>query len=135
MVSDRQGMRPRECGTRSVLADQRDRIPAVTRIDGSARLHTVRRADHPRYWNLLDRFELHSQYICSARPSSVQEPVACTPEQAPAACLNSGVDALVIGNYVIERNPVGMERRSLQLFLRCILIFSCYPDALRKASC
>lgn len=76
-----------------------------------------------------------SLYICSTRPSNIQEPVACTPEQAPAACLNSGVDALVIGNYVIERNPVGMERRSLQLFLRCILIFSCYPDALRKASC
>ena len=40
-----------------VRAHQRDRIPAVTHIDGSARIQTVNRADNPRYWSLLDRFE------------------------------------------------------------------------------
>ncbi|MBA5862249.1 MAG: hypothetical protein GDA65_06030 [Nitrospira sp. CR1.1] len=73
---------PRACGTRSVLADQRDRIPTVTRIDGSARLHTVRRADHPRYWNLLDRFEPLSVYLLN---TAFQHSGTC--------CLHAGAGA------------------------------------------
>ena len=90
--------------TLPVLAHQRDRIPAVTHIDGSARVQTVRRADHPRYWNLLDRFEKHTGVPLLLNTSfNIQEPIVCTPEQALATFLHSGVDALVMGNYFIER--------------------------------
>lgn len=88
-----------------VRAHQRDRIPAVTHIDGSARIQTVNRADNPRYWNLLDRFEKKTGVPVLLNTSfNLQEPIVCTPEQALATFVRSGVDALVIGNYFIDRS-------------------------------
>ena len=87
-----------------VRARQRERIPAVTHIDGSARVQTVNRADHPRYWNLLDRFERKTGIPVLLNTSfNIQEPIVCTPEQALATFARSGVDALVIGNYFVDR--------------------------------
>lgn len=87
-----------------VRAQQRARIPAVTHIDGSARIQTVNRADNPRYWNLLDHFEKKTGIPILLNTSfNIQEPIVCTPEQAMATFAQSGVDALVIGNYFIDR--------------------------------
>lgn len=87
-----------------VRAHQRARIPAVTHIDGSARVQTVNRASNPRYWNLLDRFEKETGIPVLLNTSfNIQEPIVCTPEQALATFVRSGVDALVIGNYFIDR--------------------------------
>ncbi len=83
---------------------QRARIPAVTHIDGSARVQTVNRTNNPRYWNLLDRFEKETGIPILLNTSfNIQEPIVCTPEQALATFVRSGVDALVIGNYFIDR--------------------------------
>ena len=98
--------------TLPVRPDQRDRIPAVTHVDGSARVQTVRRADNPRYWNLLDMFEQHTGVPILLNTSfNIQEPIVCTPEQALATFFESGVDALVMGNYFIERKMVKPPRR------------------------
>ncbi len=35
---------------------EKRQIPAVTHVDGSARIQTVRRADHPLYYDLIARF-------------------------------------------------------------------------------
>ncbi|MDR4475464.1 MAG: carbamoyltransferase C-terminal domain-containing protein [Nitrospira sp.] len=87
-----------------VKPDKRSLIPAVTHIDGSARVQTVRRADNPRYWNLLDRFERATGVPVLLNTSfNIQEPIVCTPQQALATFLDSDVDALVMGNYFIER--------------------------------
>lgn len=83
---------------------QRTRIPAVTHVDGSARVQTVSRASNPRYWNLLDRFEKETGIPVLLNTSfNIQEPIVCTPEQALVTFARSGVDALVIGNYFIDR--------------------------------
>ena len=84
---------------------QRPRIPAVTHVDGSARVQTVNRTNNPRYWNLLDRFEKETGIPVLLNTSfNIQEPIVCTPEQALATFVRSGVDALVIGNYFIPRS-------------------------------
>ena len=90
--------------TLPVRGHQRGRIPAVTHVDGSARVQTARRADNPRYWRLLDQFEKTTGVPLLLNTSfNIQEPIVCTPQQAIATFLNRGVDALVIGNYFIER--------------------------------
>lgn len=87
-----------------VRQDKRAVIPAVTHIDGSARIQTVSRTDQPRYWRLLDRFERATGVPILLNTSfNIQEPIVCTPEQALATFNTSGVDALVIGNYFVER--------------------------------
>ncbi|MEK6801329.1 MAG: carbamoyltransferase C-terminal domain-containing protein [Nitrospirota bacterium] len=87
-----------------VRQDKRAIIPAVTHIDGSARVQTVNRASNARYWNLLDRFEKETGIPVLLNTSfNIQEPIVCTPEQALATFARSGVDALVIGNYFIDR--------------------------------
>ena len=87
-----------------VRAHQRDRIPAVAHIDNSSRIQTVNRTDNPRYWNLLDRFESKTGIPVLLNTSfNIQEPIVCNPEQALATFMRSEVDALVIGNYFIDR--------------------------------
>jgi len=64
----------------------------------------VNRTNNPRYWNLLDRFEKETGIPVLLNTSfNIQEPIVCTPEQALATFVRSGVDALVIGNYFIDR--------------------------------
>ena len=93
--------------TLPVRAEQRHRIPAVTHIDGSARVQTVRRSDNPRYWKLLDMFEHRTGVPVLLNTSfNIQEPIVCTPDEALTTFLKSGVDALVMGNYFIAREMV-----------------------------
>jgi carbamoyltransferase len=87
-----------------VREDKRAVIPAVTHVDGTARPQTVDRAVNPRYWQLLDRFEALSGVPVLLNTSfNIQEPIVCTPAEAIATFSNSKVDALVIGDYWVER--------------------------------
>jgi carbamoyltransferase len=43
-----------------VRADRRAQIPAVTHVDGTARLQSVTAAEHPLYHRLISRFAAHT---------------------------------------------------------------------------
>ena len=81
-----------------------DEIPAVTHIDGSARIQTVSKEHNMRYWKLLDTFHKKTNVPVLLNTSfNIQEPIVCTPEDAIETFRNSNVDALVIQNYFISR--------------------------------
>ena len=78
----------------------RDKIPAVTHVDGTARPQTVERETNPRYWQLLDQFEKKTGVACLLNTSfNIQEPIVCTPGEALNTFGGSLTDALLIGNY------------------------------------
>ncbi len=86
-----------------VRPDKRDVIPAVTHVDGTARVHTVERDANPLYWRLIDRFErLTGVGVLLNTSFNIQEPIVNTPEEAIATFLKSGVDKLVIGSFVCD---------------------------------
>ena len=81
----------------------RERIPAVTHVDGSARLQTVCRHTSPRYYALIERFgqATGTPVLLNTSFNLRGEPIVNTPSEAISTFQRSGMDALVIGNTVI----------------------------------
>ena len=83
----------------------RSRLPGVTHVDYSSRIQTVRQEDHPVYHRLLTRF--HEKFGCPVMVNTSfnvrGEPIVCTPEDAYRCFMNTDMDALVLGNVLIEK--------------------------------
>jgi carbamoyltransferase len=88
-----------------VLDDKRSIIPAVTHTDGTARVHTVSHEANPLYHALLTAFgKLTSVPVLLNTSFNIQEPIVYSPADAVATFRASGVDALVIGPYIVTRD-------------------------------
>jgi len=89
-----------------VKEEKKDIIPAVTHIDGTARVQTVSKNSNPRLWNLLDAFESKTQIpvLINTSFNLKGEPIVCTPEEAINDYLNSEMDCLALGNCFLEKN-------------------------------
>jgi carbamoyltransferase len=88
-----------------VRVDRKDRIPAVTHVDGTARIQTVSRKDNPRYWSLLNEFKtLTGVPILLNTSFNVKgEPIVCTPDDAVRCFLKTDIDYLVLGDTICSR--------------------------------
>lgn len=83
---------------------KRSMIPAVTHLDGSGRLQTVSRRTNFRYWNLIDTFrKLTAVPMVLNTSFNENEPVVCSPSEALDCFLRTKMDALVLGNWVVNR--------------------------------
>jgi carbamoyltransferase len=83
----------------------RSAIPAVTHVDYSARVQTVRQSDAPRFHALLTEFDrLTSCPVLVNTSFNVRgEPIVCTPADAYRCFMRTEMDALVIGNFVLDK--------------------------------
>ncbi len=83
----------------------RSDLPAVTHVDYSARVQTVRRQDNPRYYDLIEAFYRLTGYPVVVNTSfNVRgEPIVCTPEDAYRCFMRTNMDYLVLGNYVLDK--------------------------------
>ncbi len=86
----------------------RSDIPAVTHVDYSARVQTVQRDDHPMYYDLLRKFEQETGCAVLVNTSfNVRgEPIVCTPDDAFRCFATTGIDYLVVGNCIIDKQQV-----------------------------
>lgn len=84
--------------TAPVRSAYRDKLPAITHVDGSARVQTVSRESSPKVWALLKAVEQHTGYPVLLNTSfNIQEPIVCSPAEAAATFLKSGMHVLVLG--------------------------------------
>ncbi|MES2792213.1 MAG: carbamoyltransferase C-terminal domain-containing protein, partial [Planctomycetota bacterium] len=85
------------------LKQLRSVIPAVTHVDYSARIQTVDRDRHGRYYKLLKAFEQQtgSPVIINTSFNIRGEPIVCTPEEAYRCFLATDMDVLVLENAVL----------------------------------
>jgi carbamoyltransferase len=83
----------------------RDRIPAVTHVDGSARVQVVTPEASPRYHALIERFgdATGVRVLLNTSFNLRGEPIVNTPGEAIATFLRSGMDALVCDRHIIFR--------------------------------
>ena len=89
-----------------IRAEKRSLIPAVTHVDGSGRLQTVRRDANPRYYRLIDCFrEITGVPMLLNTSFNENEPVVCTPAEALDCFLRTGMDVLVLGDTIVSRAP------------------------------
>jgi len=83
----------------------RSTIPAVTHVDYSARVQTVRREDSPRYHALLSEFDRLTgcPVIVNTSFNVRGEPIVCTPEHAYRCFMRTGIDTLVLENFLLDK--------------------------------
>lgn len=88
-----------------VIESKKSILPAITHIDGTARLQTVSKKSNPLLWNLLDVFESKTgvPVLINTSFNLKGEPIVCTPEEAINDYLKSEMDCLVLGNCFIEK--------------------------------
>jgi carbamoyltransferase len=88
-----------------VREDKKELIPAVTHIDGTARVQTVSKKTNPLLWNLLDRFEMKTgvPVLINTSFNLKGEPIVCKPEEAIYDYIHSEMDCLVLGNCFLEK--------------------------------
>ncbi len=79
-------------------------LPAVTHVDGTARVQTVTREANPRFYNLLATFgRLTGVPVLLNTSFNVQEPIVCTPDEAVRCFQRTQVEWLVLGNLLVGR--------------------------------
>ncbi|HEY5910147.1 MAG TPA: carbamoyltransferase C-terminal domain-containing protein [Verrucomicrobiae bacterium] len=90
-----------------VRAPYREKLPAITHVDGSARVQTVSEEHNPRLWTLLRAFERVAglPVILNTSFNVKGEPIVCTPSEALNTFRNARLDALVMGDYLVEPKP------------------------------
>ncbi len=91
--------------TAQVRPEKRDVIPSVTHVDGSARPQTVEKEINPLYWRLIDEFGKRTgvPVIMNTSFNLRGEAIVHTPTDAIRTFFSSGMDALFIGSYIVEK--------------------------------
>lgn len=89
-----------------VKADKIEKIPAVCHVDETARVQTVNRNQHAAYYDLLKAFKEKTgvPILVNTSFNTLSKPIVCTPRDAVSCFWTSPFDALVIGDFIIEKN-------------------------------
>jgi carbamoyltransferase len=84
----------------------RSTIPAVTHVDYSARIQTVRRETNPLYYDILAAFRRRTgcPVIVNTSFNVRGEPIVCTPEDAYRCFMRTNIDVLVLEDFLLEKS-------------------------------
>jgi carbamoyltransferase len=88
-----------------VRPEKRDKVPAVVHVDGTLRPQTVTRAANPLFHDLIRHFgDLTGEYLLLNTSFNIKgEPIVCNPREALRCYFDTGIDALVIGNFLLSK--------------------------------
>lgn len=88
-----------------VKEDKADRIPAVRHTDGTARVQTVNRDQHPLYYDLISEFKALTgvPVLVNTSFNTRGEPIVCSPRDAIECFWTSPFDALIINSFILEK--------------------------------
>jgi carbamoyltransferase len=83
----------------------RSSIPAVTHVDYSSRIQTVTREENARLHALLERWEQATNcgVLVNTSFNVRGEPIVCTPDDAYRCFVNTEMDYLALGNFLLQR--------------------------------
>jgi carbamoyltransferase len=85
-----------------IRPEWRERLPAVTHVDGTGRLQTVDKQSNPLYHALISAFQRRTGVGLVLNTSfNENEPIVDTPEQALDCFARTDMDALCLGRYVL----------------------------------
>lgn len=91
----------------NVLPERKHDLEAITHVDGTARVQTVSRRTNERYYRLIEEFEKHTgvPVVLNTSFNVRGQPIVNTPAEAVDCYLGTGIDALVIGDFVTIKEP------------------------------
>lgn len=93
------------------VRDDKRHIPAVTHVDGSARIQSIARAENPLYYDVIDAYrELTGVPVIINTSFNVRgEPIVCSPDHAYLCFMRTNMDYLVAGSFIMDKkkqNPL-----------------------------
>ena len=89
----------------NVLPNKRHIVPAITHVDGTARVQTVNKLQNPLYYRLISEFyELTGIPMVLNTSFNIKGmPICCSPDDALQCFLKCDIDSLIIGNYLVTK--------------------------------
>jgi carbamoyltransferase len=92
-------------------------IPAVTHVDGSARLQTIVRDDHALFYDLIIEFEKLTgcPVIINTSFNVRGEPIVCTPFDAIKCFFRTDMDYLILGNFILDKRKIKESGYQMQI--------------------
>ena len=91
------------------LKVKRSNLPAITHVDYSARVQTVKRNDNPRYYDMINEFYrlTGSPVVINTSFNVRGEPIVCSPDDAYKCFMRTNMDYLVMGNFLLDKRDQG----------------------------
>lgn len=91
--------------TYNVKPEAQQQLPAITHVDGTARIQTVTERQNARYYKLLQHLKQLNGHgvVLNTSFNRNNEPIVHSPIDAVSAFYGCGMDVLVIGNYVLDK--------------------------------
>ncbi len=88
-----------------VRPEHRETFKGAILSGDSVRVHTVSKDDNPLYWRLLHAFGARTglPVLYNTSFNLFGEPLVCTPRDAVRSFYSSGIDAMVAGNFLLEK--------------------------------
>ena len=92
----------------SVKQEHRKNLPAITHIDGSARIQTLNNRQHTRIYKLLNQLEIDNGYpiVLNTSFNLKDQTMVLDPETAIKTFLNCEMDTLVLNNYIVKKKII-----------------------------
>jgi len=89
-----------------VKRDKKELIPAITHVDGTARPQLVFQKDNPCYYSLIEEFYKRTgvPLVLNTSFNLRGEPIVCSPADAFNTFSKSGIDILILNNFLIKKN-------------------------------
>jgi carbamoyltransferase len=90
------------------VREDRRTIPAVTHVDGSARVQTVSREQNPLYHQMISEFDRLTgcPVIINTSFNVRGEPIVCSPDDALRCFLRTHMDHLLIGRFHLDKSEM-----------------------------
>lgn len=91
--------------TGEVKESKKNLIPSAIHVNNTSRIQTVIKNDNGIYYDLIKEFECITNIplIINTSFNEKGKPIVCSPEEAYNCFLNTKMDYLVLGNYVVQR--------------------------------
>lgn len=91
-----------------VKKDKRKILPAITHVDGSARLQTLNKNRNGKFYDLVKQFgeETGVPVLLNTSFNVNGEPIVETPDNAIKCFINTDIDALLIGNFILVKSNI-----------------------------
>jgi len=102
-----------------VREDKREQLGAITHVDGTARVQTVSRQTNPKYWDLIREFEKLTgvPILLNTSFNNNVEPIVDSVEEAITCFLTTGINYLVVGNYLASKKELDLSTAAYRPFV------------------
>ena len=98
-----------------IKEDKRKLLPAVTHVDGTGRLQTIRREQNPLYYDLIKKFgQLTGTPILVNTSFNVnKEPIICSPQDAVKCLRSTEIDFLIMDHFLLKGRDSALDKTNL----------------------